>query len=110
MNPELAIKVENISKKYIIGMRKNESFRGSLQALFNKNAYDTSREFWALKDISFEINKGDRVIIADVNKIYFDTNNHTKFKEALAELIVTNLTGKVSTGDIILFADEDWLL
>lgn len=67
MNPELAIKVENISKKYIIGMRKNESFRGSLQALFNKNVYDTSREFWALKDISFEINKGDVVGIIGRN-------------------------------------------
>lgn len=67
MHPELAIKVENISKKYIIGMRKNESFRGSLQALFNKNAYDTSREFWALKDVSFEINKGDVVGIIGRN-------------------------------------------
>ncbi len=67
MEQEIAIKIENLSKKYIIGMRKNESFRGSLNALFNRKAYDTSHEFWALKDLNFEIKKGDVVGIIGKN-------------------------------------------
>lgn len=67
MKDTIALSVEHVSKRYTIGMRKNESFRGSLNALFNKNAYDTSREFWALKDVSFEVNKGDVVGIIGRN-------------------------------------------
>ena len=61
-----------------------------------------------LSGLSLIDNDTDRVIITDVNKLYFDINNDTKFKEALADLIVTNLTGKISTGDIVLFADDEF--
>ncbi len=67
MKDTIALSVEHVSKKYTIGMRKNESFRGALTSFFNPKAYDTSRDFWALKDVSFQVNKGDVVGIIGRN-------------------------------------------
>ena len=74
------IKVENLSKRYIIGHDKQatgglryKTLRDSLTHL-GRSAYQRLRhplspnrentdleEFWALKDVNFEINQGDRV-------------------------------------------------
>jgi lipopolysaccharide transport system ATP-binding protein len=74
---EQAIKVENISKMYtILHKKKNEN--DSLVGAFANGVLDmfkprsemekgTKEEFWALKDISFEIKKGDRVGIIGRN-------------------------------------------
>jgi lipopolysaccharide transport system ATP-binding protein len=71
-----AIRVENLSKKYIIShqnrLSSNKSLRESISNTTRsigkkflpstKEVLKSSREeFWALKDISFEINQGDRV-------------------------------------------------
>ena len=80
------IKVENLSKKYIIGHNRNvggmyrynsfrdvmaHSCRGLYQRLrhpLSPNAEKTEmEEFWALKDINFEIKQGDRVGIIGRN-------------------------------------------
>lgn len=72
---EIAVRVENISKKYeLLHHTKNEedslisAFAGGVRNIFSgSSASKTREEFWALKDVSFEINKGDRVGIIGRN-------------------------------------------
>lgn len=79
---ELALKVENLGKKYIISHQKRESYtalrdvmahqaRSLGKRLLNPFKPDRTRfskeEFWALKDVSFEVNQGDVVGIIGRN-------------------------------------------
>lgn len=78
---EPIIKVENLSKHFIISHEQKESYtslrdtilRGSKKALSfatsSKNKYKTrtKEEFWALKEVSFDIMQGDKVGIVGRN-------------------------------------------
>lgn len=66
MNDKIAIKVSNLSKKYSIGKQKDGSLKESLAGLF-QSAETKGDEFWAIKDVSFEINKGDVIGIIGKN-------------------------------------------
>jgi len=77
------IKVENLSKKYLIGhqsLKREKNLRVALQNSFNnfvskfKHTFSKSisknspfKEFWALKDINYEVEQGDRIGIIGMN-------------------------------------------
>ena len=69
MDQDIAIKVEGLGKEYIIGHQKSgdlrNSFNDKLNSLFGRNQEKES--FWALKDINFEIKKGEAVGIIGRN-------------------------------------------
>ena len=77
---EPVIRVENLSKKYIIGHQKQQKYttlrdmiangaKSVVQTITNSpdRAGNNREEFWALKDIAFEIKQGDRVGIIGRN-------------------------------------------
>ena len=62
---DIAIQVENLSKRYRIGRNTQGTLRDTIGNLFNKK--NATKEFWALKDLSFKINRGESVGIIGKN-------------------------------------------
>jgi lipopolysaccharide transport system ATP-binding protein len=111
---ETIIRVENLSKKYLINhqdIKPNSSFREAIsntaksigQKFVNHSpkeiANSTHEDFWALKDVSFEINQGDRVgiigrngagkstLLKILSRITEPTNGKIKIKGRVASLL-----------------------
>ncbi len=71
MSSEIAIKVENLSKCYQIYDQPHDRLKQMIlpriQQLVSQSPRQYCREFWALKDISFDIKKGETVGIIGRN-------------------------------------------
>lgn len=66
METSIAIKINSLGKKYLLGIAKSGSLRENISSLFvDKTKAKT--EFWALKNINLEIQKGDVVGIVGKN-------------------------------------------
>lgn len=69
---DIAISVENVSKLYHIGRKSSGSLRetisGKVELLFHRHSEQPDEtEFWALKDVSIDIKKGDIVGVIGKN-------------------------------------------
>ena len=70
---EMAIRVENLSKRYTIGLARQrhntlgEQLSHRAQALFRRNRAAAVESFWALKDVSFDVQQGEVVGIVGRN-------------------------------------------
>jgi lipopolysaccharide transport system ATP-binding protein len=56
---DIAIKVDQVSKLYQIGSKKSASLRETIAGLFSRSNKGGNTDFWALRDVSFELKKGE---------------------------------------------------
>lgn len=55
----MMISVKNVSMKFDLGVEKGNSFKNKFIAIFDKKRRQKKEYFWALKDVSFDVKKGE---------------------------------------------------
>ncbi|MBK5286037.1 MAG: ABC transporter ATP-binding protein, partial [Bacteroidia bacterium] len=63
------LEIQNISKKFLIYHERQPylSVRESISSAFSRNGSPSNEEFWALKDVSFDVSTGDSIGIIGKN-------------------------------------------
>ena len=110
---DAAIRVENLSKRYLVGHQAVPGARyNSLREIIARNARDLARttgdmfrgreiveEFWALKDVSFEVSRGDvlgivgrngagkSTLLKILSRITEPTRGRVRIKDRVASLL-----------------------
>jgi lipopolysaccharide transport system ATP-binding protein len=69
---DIAIRVDNLSKQYRLGQRRSyktirEAILGLFRRLPGKSTASGAQSFWALKDVSFQVNQGEVIGIIGRN-------------------------------------------
>ena len=64
---DTVIKVEDLGKKYLLGGSHSLSFADMVRSFIRKDQQENQEEFWALKNIGFEIHAGEAVGIIGKN-------------------------------------------
>jgi lipopolysaccharide transport system ATP-binding protein len=66
-DPGVAIKVTDVSKRYLIGGVRNNSLRDAIAGVVRNPLRERKEELWALRDITFEVSRGERIGIIGRN-------------------------------------------
>jgi lipopolysaccharide transport system ATP-binding protein len=66
MESNTALKITNLGKKYTIGIQKEGSLRSTLANIFKSSA-KSGEDFWAMRNVSFEVPKGEVVGVIGKN-------------------------------------------
>ncbi len=66
MESSIALKITNLGKKYTIGVQKEGTLRSAISNIFRSSS-SKGKDFWALRNVSFEIPKGEVIGIIGKN-------------------------------------------